>query len=132
MDRAARRRRRHGAGLIPVQLAHADGIAIARVGFVRSALHLGALWGLGFVLPLFDLLGDSAEFFVARGSTRLDILLLAFGYGLVPPVVAAALVWAMGGARPGLGLGLHLALVGLLAAAIVLPPLGRALSGSAV
>jgi len=103
-----------------------------RVGFLRSALHLGGLWALAFVQPLFDLLGDNAQFFVARGSTRFDILLLAFGYGLVPPLVAAAMVWAVVRVRPALGRGVHVALVGLLAAAIVLPPLGRALSGSAV
>jgi hypothetical protein len=103
-----------------------------RVGFVRSALHLGALWGLAFVQPLFGVLGDNAEFFVARGSTKFDILVLALGYGLVPPLVAAALVWAVVRVRPTLGRGVHVGLVGLLAAAIVLPPLGRALSGSEV
>jgi hypothetical protein len=115
-----------------VRPARPDGKPSAHVGFVLSALHLGALWALAFVLPLFDLLGDNAEFFVARGSTRLDILLLAFGYGLVPPVAAAALIWVLMRLRPALGRGVHVALVGLLAAAIVLPPLGRALSGSAV
>ncbi len=116
---------------VPLQPA-VDRSAIARVGFVRSAGHLGALWGLAFVLPLFHLLGDNAEFFVARGSTRLDILLLAFGYGLVPPLMAGALVWAVVQLRPALGRGMHVALVGLLASAVALPPLGRALSGSAV
>jgi hypothetical protein len=110
----------------------AGSIAIVRVGFLLSALHLGALWALAFVQPLLDLLGDNAQFFVARGSTRLDILLLAFGYGLVPPFVAAALVWATVRVRPAVGRALHVALVGLLVTAIALPPLGRALSGSAV
>jgi hypothetical protein len=93
-------------------------------------LHLGALWALAFVQPLFGLLGDSAEFFVARGNTTFDIVVLALGYGLVPPLLAAGLVWAAGRIRPGLGWALHLALIALLTAALVLPPLGDALSGA--
>jgi len=115
-----------------VSTRDAASIAIVRVGFLLSALHLGALWALAFVQPLLDLLGDNAQFFVARGSTRLDIFLLAFGYGLMPPFVAAGLVWATVRVRPAVGRALHVALVGLLVTAIALPPVGRALSGSAV
>jgi hypothetical protein len=97
-----------------------------------SALHLGALWALAFVQPLFGLLGDSAEFFVARGNTTFDILFFAFGYALVPPLLGAGLVWAAERIRRGLGRALQLVLVGLLAAALVLPPLGDALAGSVV
>jgi hypothetical protein len=102
------------------------------VSFPRAALHLGGLWALAFAQPLFDLLGRNAEFFVARGSTTGDILLLAFGYTLVPPLVGAGIVWALGRARPGLGRGAMLVLVGLLAAALALPPAGDLLGGSAV
>ena len=70
------------------------------IGFRQSALHLGGLWALAFAQPLLDLLGRNAEFFVARGSTRGDILALAFGYTLVPPLAGAALVWALGRFRP--------------------------------
>jgi hypothetical protein len=97
-----------------------------------SALHLGALWALAFVQPLFGLLGGSAEFFVARGNTTFDIVFFALGYALVPPLAGAVLVWAAGRIRPGLDRTVMLALVGLLAAALVLPPLGDALSGSAL
>lgn len=99
---------------------------------MRTALHLGALWALAFVQPMFGLLGDSAQFFVARGNTTVDILLFAFGYALVPPLVAAGLVWAAGRIRPALGRAVLLALVGVLAAALVLPPLGDLLGGSAM
>ena len=101
------------------------------IGYWRAALHLGALWALAFVQPLFGLLGDNAEFFVARGNTTFDVVVLALGYGLVPPLLAAGLVWAAGRVRRGLGWALHLALIALLTAALVLPPLGDALSGSA-
>jgi hypothetical protein len=83
------------------------------------------------VQPLFGLLGDSAEFFVARGNTTFDIVVFALGYALVPPLVGAGLVWAAERIRLGLGRALLLALVGLLVAALVLPPLGDLLSGSA-
>ena len=101
------------------------------IGFRRAALHLGALWALAFVQPLFGLLGDSAEFFVARRNTAFDILVFALGYALVPPLLGGLAVWAAGRIRPAAGWGLHLALIGLLTAALVLPPLGDALSGSA-
>jgi hypothetical protein len=102
------------------------------VGFRRAALHLGALWALAFVQPMFGLLGDraGAEFFIARGNTTFDILVFAFGYAFVPPLAAAAVVWAVGRIRPGLSWGVHLTLVALLVAALVLPPLGDALGGS--
>ena len=74
--------------------------------------------------PLFGLLSGSAEFFVARGNTTFDIVVFAFGYVLVPPLLAAAAVWVV-------GRWLLLVLVALLVAALVLPPLGDVLSGSA-
>jgi Sulfatase len=101
------------------------------VGFWRAALHLGGLWALAFVQPLFGLLGDSAEFFVARGNTTFDIVVFALGYGLVPPLLGAGAVWGAERIRRGLGWALHLTLIALLTAALVLPPLGDALSGSA-
>ncbi|MGI8781018.1 MAG: sulfatase-like hydrolase/transferase, partial [Solirubrobacteraceae bacterium] len=101
------------------------------IGFRRAALHLGGLWALAFAQPLFDLLGRNAPFFVARGSTTADILLVAFGYALAAPLVGAALVWALGRVRPVLGWAAHLALVAVLVAALALPPLGDLLGGSA-
>jgi hypothetical protein len=77
---------------------------------------------------MFGLLGDSAEFFVARGNTALDILLFAFGYALVPPLVGAGVVALA--ERAGAGAAVLLVLIALLSAALVLPPLGDALSGS--
>jgi len=73
------------------------------IGFRRAALHLGGLWALAFAQPLFELLGRNAQFFIARGSTAGDILLLAFGYALVPPLAGAAVVWGLGRVRPALG-----------------------------
>jgi len=100
------------------------------IGFWRAALHLGALWALAFVQPLLGLLGGSAEFFVARGNTTFDIVVLALGFGLVPPLLFAGLVWLAG--RAGLGWPVHLTLVALLVAVLVLPPLGDLLGGSVI
>jgi Sulfatase len=95
-----------------------------------KALHLGALWAFAFVQPLFDVLGQQAQFFVARGNTTADIVIFALVFTFVPPALLAALVWAAGRIRPALGDGLQLVLIGLLAAAIVLPPLGEVLGGT--
>jgi Sulfatase len=102
------------------------------VTFPRAALHLGGLWALAFAQPLFQLLGRNAEFFVARGSTTGDILLLAFGYTLVPPLVLALVVWGLAKLRPEFGWGAMLVFVALLVGAFVLPPIGELLGGSAV
>ena len=100
------------------------------IGFRRSSLHLGGLWALAFVQPLFGLLGDTAEFFVARQNSTFDILFFAVGYALVPPLAGGFAVWAAGRIRPSLGWLLHLTLIALLTAALALPPLGDVLSGS--
>jgi hypothetical protein len=95
-----------------------------------KALHLGALWAFAFAQPLFDLLGREAQFFVARGNSAADIVLFALAFTLVPPALLAGLVWLAGRIRPALGEGLQLCFVGLLVAAILLPPLGDLLGGS--
>ena len=100
------------------------------IGFPRSALHLGGLWALAAVQPLFALLGDNAQFFVARGSPAGDILLFAVVWTVVPPLVLAFAVWAAGRVRPAVGWWLHVGIVGALVALLVLAPAGEALSGS--
>ena len=81
--------------------------------------HLAALWAIAFAQPLLDLLGSNPEFFVARGNTTTDILILAFGFTLLPPlglVVLLAIAAAVG-RRPfkGLYLSLVTVLVGFFA-----------------
>jgi hypothetical protein len=102
------------------------------IGFRRATLHLGGLWALAFAQPLLDLLGHNAEFFVARANTTGDIMLLAFGYTLLPPLLGAAVVWGLGRIRPAVGWAAMLLLVALIVAGFVLPPAGDALGGSAV
>ena len=67
-----------------------------------------------------------------RGSTAADIVIFALFVTLVPPALLALAVWLAGKIRPALGDALQLVFVGLLAAAILLPPIGELLGGSAV
>jgi hypothetical protein len=66
-----------------------------RRAFLLTWAHLAVLWAMAIAQPLFDVLADSPEFFVARGNTRADILIFALGLVLVPPTVLAAVVAAI-------------------------------------
>ena len=96
-----------------------------------KALHLAALWAFAFVQPLLDLLGREPQFFVARGNTGADIVLYALAFTVVPPALMALAVWLAGRVRPAFGDGLQVVLVGLLITAVLLPPAGDLLGGSA-
>ena len=101
----------------------------ARVIAVR-ALHLCVLWAFAVVAPLFDELGRHAEFFVVRGNTLTDILLVAFGLTLIPPLVLSLVVALAERIRRPLGEALQVALVGLLLAVFALDLLERVLSAT--
>jgi hypothetical protein len=55
--------------------------------------HLAALWAITFVQPLLDLLGKNPDFFIARGNSPGDILILSIGFTLLPPLVMLAVEW---------------------------------------
>jgi Sulfatase len=82
--------------------------------------HLAALWALAFVAPLFDLLGNNAEFFVARGNDAGDILVFSLVFALAPPLAMLAIEALAELIDTRLRWGIHLLLVALLAAAIAL------------
>ncbi len=82
-------------------------------------LHLGALWALAFVQPLFGLLGDNPAFFVARNNTPGDILLFAIGFALVPPLLFVLLEVVLEKVSPRLARIVHLTLVVVLAGALL-------------
>jgi Sulfatase len=81
-----------------------------RRGVLVAWLHLGVLWGFAVAQPLFGVLSDSPEFFVARDNTTGDIVLLAFVLVLVPPTVMALVELALS-RLPRAQRALHLALV---------------------
>jgi hypothetical protein len=89
------------------------------------ALHLVALSAFAVAQPLFDLLGDTPEFFVVRGSTTWDIVAFAVGVLLVPPLVLFGLELLGRLAHPRLGDVLHLVFVAGLATLIALQALKR-------
>lgn len=96
-----------------------------------GALHLAVLWAFAVVQPLLDLLGDNPDFFVARGNTRGDIVLLAVVLTLAPPLIALLVETLVALIDRRVRDGLHLVLVGVLVAAIALQALGELSEGPA-
>ena len=66
-------------------------------------LHVAALWAIAVAQPLFDLLGNNPEFFVAHRAGAADVLAVALALALLPPSLLTGLVWlagVAGGPRP--------------------------------
>ena len=59
-------------------------------------MHIAALWALAVAQPLFDLLGNNPEFFVAHRADRADILRLTLVLGVVLPSCLTLCVWLSG------------------------------------
>jgi hypothetical protein len=59
----------------------------ARPSLLLGAAHLAALWALAFLQPMLSLLGDSPEFFIARGTTTGQIILYALSLAFIPPLI---------------------------------------------
>jgi Sulfatase len=94
-------------------------------------LHLTVLWAFAVARPLFAVLEDSPEFFVARGNGGLDIVVLALGVTLVPPTLlllleAFLIPW------PRARRALHMVLVSVLLAIVTLQLLEELGIGSAL
>lgn len=96
----------------------------------RNALHLAVLTTFAFAEPLFDLLGRTPEFFVVRGSRDVDVIVFGLALTLVPPLVGVALEVAAWLASPRAARGLHLVLVGGLAAVVALQVVRRDLAAT--
>ncbi len=93
-------------------------------------IHLAVLWAFSFAKPLFDVLADSPDFFVARGNTAGDILLFSIAMVVVPPTLLA-LVEAAFSKWPPVRQGLHLLFLAVLAGAFAVQVLDDAVGGSA-
>lgn len=92
------------------------------VGFA----HLAALTAFAVAQPLFDLLGESPDFFAVRGSSRWDIVLFAFAVVLVPPVALVLVETVAGLGSRALQRFLHLVFVAGLAGVVAVQVLKRA------
>ena len=78
--------------------------------------HLAGLWAFAVVQPLLDLLGKNPDFFVARSNTAGDIIVFALCFMLLPPLVLLALEALVSIFSRAAYRGLHLFLIGALAA----------------
>ena len=87
---------------------------------LERAAQVAALWGFAVAQPLFHLLGEHPEFFATRVSPRADIVAIAFGVALIPPILLMGTEWVAGLASRALAWGLQLAYVAVLGAAIAL------------
>jgi hypothetical protein len=87
--------------------------------------HLAALSAFAVAQPLFDLLGESPDFFAVRGSSRWDIVLFALAVVLVPPAALFAVEALAGLVSEQLRQALHLLFVGGLAGVVLVQVLER-------
>jgi hypothetical protein len=101
--------------------------AVRRLTLPAAGAHLAVLWSFAFAKPLFDVLADSPEFFVARGNTPGDVVLFALAVTLIPPAVLLAVELALV-RLPVVRRVVHLVFVGALSAAIAVQVAKDALS----
>jgi PAS domain-containing protein len=92
-------------------------------------VHLAVLWTFAVAKPLFDVLADSPDFFVARGNTRGDILVFSIALVLIPPT-ALVLLEALATPLPPVRRGLHLLFVAGLTGAFALQVFDDLFDGS--
>jgi hypothetical protein len=102
-------------------------------GVLLSFLHLAVLSAFALAQPLFNLLSDNPEFFAARGSTAVDVIVFAVLLVVLPPALGLALELLVGLAGPRARGVAHLMLVALLAAVVFVQALKDAVdAGDAV
>ena len=96
-----------------------------------AGLHLFVLSSFALAQPLFGVLERAPEFFVVRGSTRLDVVAFALGLTLVPPALLFAVeaLVRLAGAR--VWTVTHLVFVAALVGVIALQVLKRLADGPA-
>ena len=90
-----------------------------------AGLHLAVLSAFAVAQPLFDLLARNLEFFIARDSTKWDIIALALVLTFLVPGVLLGLEALVGLVDERLQRSLHLVFVGGLTAVFVLQVLSR-------
>jgi hypothetical protein len=81
-------------------------------------IHLAGLWSLVVAQPVYDVLRQNGEFFVAHRASRVDLLLFVGVVSLGLPALAALAVRGVSFVSVTAGRTLHLALVGALVCAL--------------
>lgn len=97
---------------------------------VVDGAHLAALSAFALAQPLFDILGRNAEFFVAHGTTALDVVVFALLVVLVLPVLILAVELVAGLAGPRARATVHLVAIAFLTALIALQAVKRVSNAS--
>ena len=77
-------------------------------------LHVAALWAIAVAQPLFELVGDNPEFFVAHRAGGAEVVLLALTLAVLLPSVLALAIWLIGRA----GKAAHTTALGLAVGAL--------------
>ena len=85
-----------------------------------GGIHLFVLSAFAVAQPLYDLLGDTPEFFVVRGSTSLDLIMLTLGLLLGPPLLLILAEVVAGLVHPRAQEVLHLVFIAGLTALVAL------------
>jgi hypothetical protein len=111
--------------------ASGEDTAEPRLSLPAAGAHLAVLWSFAIAKPLFDVLADSPEFFVARENTPGDIVVFALAVTLVPPALLLLVEFALV-RLPAVRRGVHLVFVGALTAAIAIQVAKDALSADSV
>jgi hypothetical protein len=106
-------------------------LALEKGVIATHGVHLAVLWGFAVVQPLLADLGRHAEFFVARGNTSSDILLLAFGLALLPPLALLAVELLAGLVSPRLARWVHIGFVAVLFGAFAIGVFKRVIPATA-
>lgn len=98
---------------------------LPRPGGLDIALSILVAFNFAVAQPILDLTGRFPQFFLARRSPRIDLILLAFGLALVVPALIGLLVWLALMASRRLGTSLHVLIAGGLAASLGMQLLER-------
>ena len=100
--------------------------------FGWRALHILVLTSFAIAQPLFSVLGDGPEFFVAHDSATADILILALGVVLVPAMVLIGFEGIVYLVNRKAAWWVHLGFVGGLATLILVPVIDRSVLSAAL
>ena len=88
-------------------------------------LHIFALSGFAIAQPVFELLGENTEFFVARGSQSADLVILALVLVFGLSIIMAGVYTLLSVISKRALLSVHLIMVALLVGIIFLPVMSR-------
>jgi len=100
-----------------------------RTELLRAGGHLTAIWALAFVQPLLDLLGREPSFFIARGNTPGDILILVIALTLGPPLVLLGIEAVTARFSVRAWRALHLTLLGGISVFLFIRLIGELIAG---